>query len=204
MPANDRLGPDIEKVQAPVGNDSTDQNPEKPVARLELEATPGSQQHLKLLPQQEILQDEVLPTADCRPSRADDQRKKLKHRRRIAVRPLRYRARLLPSDNTFLVISRELRSLLCDFGVSGATWPLRAREAASTVSDLNQAVRARDSNPFSTGPALGRDGPSLLVARPKPGYGSTTAGTRSAQLQPWPQPRTFRQVAYRRMWSVTN
>ena len=87
MPANDRLGPDIWKVAAPVWNDSPDQNPEKPVTRLERQAAPRSQRHLELLAKQEILQDQVVPTADCRPSRTNDQRQELKHRRRIAVWP---------------------------------------------------------------------------------------------------------------------
>jgi len=87
MPANDRLGPNEWKVAAPVWKDSPDQNPEEPVTRLEREAAPRSQRRLELLAKQEILQDQVVPSADCRPSRTDDQRKELRHRRRIAVRP---------------------------------------------------------------------------------------------------------------------
>jgi hypothetical protein len=48
---------------------------------------PRSQRHLELLAKQEILQDQVVPTADGCASSTDDQRKKLKHRRRIAVQP---------------------------------------------------------------------------------------------------------------------
>src|SRR5712691_4197903 len=90
MPANDRLWPDKLKVAPPAWKESTDQNPKEPVTRLEREAAPRSQRHLELLAKQEILQDQVVPTADSRPSSTDDQRKELKHRRKIAVRPLSY------------------------------------------------------------------------------------------------------------------
>src|SRR5713101_10202816 len=75
------------KVAAPAWKESPDQNPKEPVTRLEREAAPRSQRHLELLAKQEILQDQVVPAADSRPSRTDDQRKELKHRRRIALRP---------------------------------------------------------------------------------------------------------------------
>ena len=55
--------------------------------RLEREAAPRSQRHLELLAEQQVLQDEVVATPDGRSSRTDDQRKELRHRRRIAVRP---------------------------------------------------------------------------------------------------------------------
>ena len=72
MPANDCLGLDKYNVAAPVRKDSPDQNPEETITRLEREAAPRSHRHLELLAKQEILQDQVVPTADGCASSADD------------------------------------------------------------------------------------------------------------------------------------
>lgn len=62
MPADDRLGLDKDQMPLPIG-DKADQQPKEPVLGLEVRARMGTESDLELVSQEQVLDQEVVPSA---------------------------------------------------------------------------------------------------------------------------------------------
>jgi hypothetical protein len=63
MPADDRLGLDKDQMTLPIGDKAPDQQPKEPVWGLQVRARMGTESNLELVPQEQVLDQEVVPSA---------------------------------------------------------------------------------------------------------------------------------------------
>ena len=84
VPADDRVGPDEHQVAPPVPSDHAGQEPEEFVARTESCPRPCEASHdQQLLAQQEVLGNQIAPSAQTRAEYADEEAELLEHRPQI-------------------------------------------------------------------------------------------------------------------------